>query len=681
MPTALNEETGELQILDKAGQWKPARIATHEKSGQLLYYDVDDETWLPAPKGAKDPTGGRKPAQGPAMSTLMQGATLGFADEVAAAGRAAGRFLKSLTEGKSAGDAATDAKTAYGEQLFAERKGVKQFREENPVSAAALEIGGGFVGAVPSAAARAPGYVRNIVDSATAGGIAGFGAGEGGLEERAISAGIGATIAGTFLAVIPVGVNAFAKVRRYIGDVIGLTDGENVAMRKVVQAFQRDGITPEDAINRLTAWEAQGAKPEMLADLGGENVKALARAAAQLPGAGRNKAVAALAERQAGQGDRLSDDIARAISNNRQFYETMDDLAAARSTDAAPLYQRAFSAGPVTNDRIEKFVKDPIIQRGIKQGLEIERLEALAQNRTFNPTDYAIIGFNEAGDPIMGKVPNMRLLDAAKKGLDQILEGYRSDVTGKLVLDQKGKAIDNVRRTFIAALDELNPDYAAARAAWAGPSQSRDAMALGRDIFRKDSEVTAKAIADLSDSDRQFFKAGVVRAIKDLADKAQDGADLTKRIFGSKAMRDKLRLAFDSPEEYRAFADAIKREADMFNVARDVSPKVGSQTTPRQLEGEDLADDPALTALGRLLVGDVGGAARQSAQAVGARARGIRPDVAEGVVDRLFAPADQTALQRLRDFQAARDAALQDRARRMGQLTTAAGAGLGGQGN
>jgi hypothetical protein len=53
--------------------------------------------------------------------------------------------------------------------------------------------------------------------------------------------------------------------------------------------------------------------------------------------------------------------------------------------------------------------------------------------------------------------------DYVKRGMDDVIEGYRDAVTGKLNLDTEGRAINNTLRSFHQAFDAANPDYAAAR--------------------------------------------------------------------------------------------------------------------------------------------------------------------------------------------------------------------------
>lgn len=241
--------------------------------------------------------------------------------------------------------------------------------------------------------------------------------------------------------------------------------------------------------------------------------------------------------------------------------------------------------GAVWSPRIQQFLNDPIVQQGLKQGLEIQRLESLADGTPFNPSEYSVTGTDEAGNPVVSKVPNMRTLDAAKRGLDNIIESYRDPTTGKLVLDQRGRAVNAVKNALVNELDRINPDYAAARKAWAGPSQSMDAMDMGRKFINKDASINEKVLSGLSEGDKEFFRLGAAAKISDILQNSPDGADTVKRIFGSPAKRARLAAIFPSEEAFRNFEKVVNNEKE-FTKTYQAATK-GARTTPL---AEDVAD-------------------------------------------------------------------------------------------
>jgi hypothetical protein len=489
-----------------------------------------------------------------AARMIAQGATLSSSDELMAYARAA------LGE---------DRNTA----LAQERQANNAIEEEFPVTSAVAKtagavgagaLGGSVLGAM-GVGAPASTLGRVLVGGATgavAGGVDAFNAGEGGTEARLSQVVPGAITGGVFGAAIPlIGKAAGVAYNALRGPA---ADAYENALRILRSKLKSDTVTPADVGARLDELGPDA----MIVDAAGPNVSRLGGSMYRAPGEASTTAYDALSARARGQGDRVYNAFTGTYSPGRavpDYFEATDALMAQRARDAAPLYDKAFARGTgVLDMRVDQFLADPIVRQGLKQGLEIQRLEALAAGKPFDPTEYAITGFNEAGDPIMGTVPNFRLLDAAKRGLDNILEQFRNPVTGKLDLDSRGRAIEAVRKAYVEHLDTLNPDYAAARAAWAGPSQALDAMALGRRIVTEDNRAITRMLDGMSPTEREFVQAGVVDAVRRTIATAPDAADAVKRIFGNNFKRDALAALFDDPAQFAAFQRRMEAETKFF---------------------------------------------------------------------------------------------------------------------
>ena len=202
------------------------------------------------------------PVESQKLRSIAQGLTLGFSDEIEAAGTSALSKIGQLFggEGKS-----------YDQSLDEIRGKLDAYRANNPIEAIGYELGGAVVPALgaglfsfgtggaavgsATAARVAPTLARAAKIGAIEGGIAGFGTGEGGFKDRATSAAVGTALGGTFGAAVPVGVKQASKALRtiYKGAIPsrfgggGLADAE----RKILAAFERDEITPDVAKQRL----------------------------------------------------------------------------------------------------------------------------------------------------------------------------------------------------------------------------------------------------------------------------------------------------------------------------------------------------------------------------------------------------------------------------------------------
>lgn len=252
--------------------------------------------------------------------------------------------------------------------------------------------------------------------------------------------------------------------------------------------------------------------------------------------------------------------------------------------------------GAVWSPRIQQFLDDPISRKGLSQGLEVQRLEALARGKRFDPTEFAVTGFDDAGEPVVSSVPNLRTLDAVKRGLDEMLEAYRDGTTGKLNLDQRGRAINEVRKSLVRELDDLTGGdagaYAQARAAWAGPSAAKDALSMGRRFVNNDAEVTAKVLDKMSAGDKEMFRIGAARAVRDMINSDTQAA-ITKFADKKEGLWGKLRQIFPDEQSFNQFRADIQTELRKAQTERFMGPRAGSQTTPLREDIKGLSRIPA----------------------------------------------------------------------------------------
>lgn len=263
----------------------------------------------------------------------------------------------------------------------------------------------------------------------------------------------------------------------------------------------------------------------------------------------------------------------RGLSSAQKDKEATLEMMRTAQSDAA-----SGKPGAVWNPRVQQFLDDPIVRTGLKRGLEIQRLEALAKGERFDPTEYAIVGTDEAGDPIVGKVPNMRLLNAAKKGLDAAIASER--IEGRL--SERGRAIDMVRRSLLEELDGINPDYKTARAKWSGDNATIDAVRLGRNINRMTPEEVADAVTGMTPGDKEFLRIGVADNLLERIAKTARGGDESKRIIRDEWSKGQLKSVFPSQDALERFMDSVDAERSMFETKQKATG--GSQTQERRMQ-------------------------------------------------------------------------------------------------
>jgi hypothetical protein len=439
------------------------------------------------------------------------------------------------------------------------------------------------------------GRVGNVATQTARGGIVGGTAGAGMNEQDPASGAISGAMAGAAIP-LALGLSGIAVRPGFDAVAARLFPGaaSEQATAKVAQAFNRDLITPAEAQAALTRLGPLGG----LIDVGGPNVRGLGEAVASKPGVGQQVAEDFLNTRAEGAPSRINAAINVATSDPGNFHATITDLDNARRAAASPKYEAAFSRivpTPQEAAQVQPFISDPIGQQALNKGLRIIELEKLAQGQSFNPADYGVTRSQDGTFVLGDGVPNLRLMDAVKRGYDVSVEEARDSVTGKL--SPMGRAINQARAAYTGQLRDMYPRYGGALDAWGGPSASMDAVRMGRDVLSEDPEMTSAAIAKLSPGDRAFFQAGVARAIKDRANATPDGADTTRRIFGNQLIRDRIAAGFGDPAAFQQFSDAMQNEATF---AQTKNAVLSGSPTARRLAAQQDMDyvRPAMIAMG-----------------------------------------------------------------------------------
>lgn len=267
----------------------------------------------------------------------------------------------------------------------------------------------------------------------------------------------------------------------------------------------------------------------------------------------------------------------------------------------------ANAPGAVWSPRIQQFLDHPIMKGGLQRGLTIQSLESVADGIPFNPSEYAVTGVDEAGNHIVGSVPNMRLLDAGKRGLDQIVTDNTDPITGKM--NEYGRAVHLFRKAYLKELDSANPTYGQARAAYAGPASARQALEVGRKALNYSDQQIERATARLNDSDRQQFAVGFRSALSDALDRAVDGADKVGRLLGNPRKRKALAAVFGGEDGLNRFLQTMADERMANETYRAV--RTGSPTAERIMDDQGNALEQGAQALYNVGTGNKAGLIRQ----------------------------------------------------------------------
>ncbi len=502
--------------------------------------------------------------------SVAHGATLGGSDEAAA-------FMSDLTGiGGTPG-----AAPGYEGELAAQRARDEEIPLATRISG---EIAGALVNPLTRASlpAKAPGWLNAVGLGALYGGGYGFGASEGGLENRSEQATNMALIGGgTGLALYPVAKGVEWAVRKGWEALSRAMNPEKAATAAVAQAVRRDQMTPERVEARLRNLGPQA----MIADAGGQNVRGVARAAAGTPGVAANRASIALNQRARGEAGRISEAQGGLRSGGDDFYAARDAFITDMEKRAAPLYEQAYGEFPaLMTPALQRIISGKAGQKALREAADILENEVSAGRLPAGILAEVRVAAQGGG------TLSLRAWDHVKRGLDSLLDQSknRNVLTGKLT--GRGFSLDTVRRSLLKELDRVTGGtkgtYAQARKIYSGDAEAIRALDVGRKVLNKDPELITREIAALSESGKEAYRTGAARAIMDVAERTGDTASAANRLFGNARNRARFRAIFPDQESFHIFQRALTQEQRFSQTKNFILS--GSQTAPRTAGAADL---------------------------------------------------------------------------------------------
>lgn len=534
------------------------------------------------------------------LGRFANSAFLGFGDE--AAGVGGGIVDMFRPEGSFA--------RGYERTRDDVRQTLNRFGEEYPDTALGLDIAGGLVPVTPAflgAGRAATGLGRSARVGAVGAGYgaaAGFGSGEGGIDNRIASGLTGAAIGGVTGAALPPTLNAIGAIGRAGGDfgrnllgragnamdrVRGRPPSWNRAAddgeRLVLQGMGRDNFVPVPG--RPILEQLTGKQP---------NTEALARAIWATPGQGRARISMFFDDAQAKQHETLLAEAARALrADDRAFYTSLERLDEARRATAFPAYREMWDqVGIVTDPRVIAEMNRPEMRRAMDNALAmLAREDIPAGQLVMRAPDGRVTGYH------------MQLLDYTKRGLDDMV---------RRVADRPNehRSFTMLTQRFRDELDRVSTVegrslYRNARDLWSGPTGSMEAAEAGRLAWSRgrNADLIEREMAALPEADREFYRMGAMRALADEVGKLSDNRDAAGRFLSVFNRRRLATLIGDNASSNEMFGELDR----LFRIAgADRRIRGGSSTAPTQAGMDDVLD--TVRAPGETTLGYVGRLAR-----------------------------------------------------------------------
>lgn len=476
----------------------------------------------------------------------------------------------------------------------AERRAIEQARARLGAPGTVAEgagIVGGAIGmgqmgaaAFPRAATALPGFARSLVNDLTFG--ATFGANEAspgkaldGAVSGILSAGAGnlaGQAGGRLLAPIATS-RAAGKVRRMFG--AGVPEAVSPAESMVIGAAGKSGL--DDIRSSLTEARDLGV-PMSLADTAPE-LRSLAGAAVRRSPTASGFAEESLLPRSRGQIDRFTSAVERDLGPVTNIPQRSEDLISQAKAQAGPLYDAAYAAPGATTLGLDDLFNRPSMRSAFG------RATRLAAEEGRDPRALGFV-FDEAGNAIGIEKPSWQTLDYMKRGLDDVVQSNRSGNMGRL--DTEGRAVNDTLQQLLARMDTMNPDYAAARRAYAGPMRERAYLEAGRDAARADPNQLGVDMQGTTPEQVGQMRLGFQSGLSDAGSKLRYSSNPFEAVLGTPAMESRLSTMYAQTPGVDRLLRTRDLERTLASTTNDI---LGNSKTAQRLNADQAfsGDDAA----------------------------------------------------------------------------------------
>lgn len=364
---------------------------------------------------------------------------------------------------------------------------------------------------------------------------------------------------------------------------------EAFALRKVAQAAERSNTSLPQAtqeVNRI----GKTSPDIMLADTLGKSGQRLSRAIINKGGRGAEDLTTALKDRQAGQIDRITQQLKTNLGDPNAYHQSLDTSLEALRTNAKPFYDAAYA-------KTINYAKDgPAITAAwlkIPERLRAQVVSAANDLLTTEGKQASKIG-DVIGRDANGRMtpqPSVEQWDYIKRGLDSVIQGTEGQAASG-GMSAFGHSLSRVKNELMATIDNAVPEFKQARQIYSSDLQVKNALEQGRKAITADHELITKQLSKLDASAQSMFRTGYARAILERMGTMGPGHDAIGRIWNAPALQSRLQAVFGSQQKFEQFAGFAKNEQKMgetFNASR------ANSTTAQQIS--DLNDAGQSTAI------------------------------------------------------------------------------------
>lgn len=468
---------------------------------------------------------------------------------------------------------------------------------------------------------------------------AGIGAGYSGLSELADSkdptkaagaAFIGGAFGGLAPPILEGAIAGGSKVAGAVANQIRpIINPEAEAARRVSGALAKDAKVGGTQLDEAALSAAQAAgQPAVVADMGGEFTRGLARSAANTSPEARQALKDVTQSRFEAQAPRVSEFVTGLGSGNGAL-ETKEALEVAARAANRPAYRKAYAEGAngIWDAELAQLAEAPAVADAIRQATKTGANKAVAEG--YKPVKSPFVVDKEGSLSLALKedgsqaIPSLQFWDHVKRNLDDAYKVAAREGRGNAAGD-----IDALRKMLVQKLDDVAPSYADARSGAARFFGAETALEAGQNFAtgaaRGKNEEFARAISKMSAPERKLFEDGYLTKKATMLLESGDTRSVLNSFFASPSERERMKMAV-GPEKMRSFESFMRIESIMDRLRGDVS---GNSSTVRQLMEAGLAGGLAGGALG-------GGDGMSMGAMLGSLARGGKIVINQRVAQRV----------------------------------------------
>jgi len=493
------------------------------------------------------------------VRSLVQGATLGFGDEIEAAARTFQPVGRTASNQGRYNDNQnyTNARDDIRNKLTA-------YQDAHPYESMAYEFGGAGANALLT---KSPaGFGRIVGRGAVEGGIAGLGYSE---DNMATDTAEGSVIGGGIAGFGNLGGRLSGKLTNTVVDAARKTFGDSYTNRVqnyLRQAAQQTGLTEDELIAKVASGDTLSDDLQMtqtikfLVSKGGFTQKEIQDLAKGRMQKTRDTALSDM--QQAVAPDIEGGNIFAGVKNN------FDNLKQQESAD----YNRLFKdTNPAVDDSTAKQML-AIVQRSPSSG---KAAQDLAQMENIVP--FYTVRDNGAIDFV--RQPTLQDAELLLRAVKD-----EADASFRLGQGAKGSSFKSLANTLQKSVDEFSPDLQETRAKSALRFSGKDAYELGRGkAFTINPDELSTIVADMNPTQLKNLRAGYLEGIKNKAFKKGSAlADAANEDL-SQGLTAKIILGPDA----EPLIAKMQRAANARRTSQIANPLSGSPTAP-QLQQEKM---------------------------------------------------------------------------------------------